>query len=384
MTNIFPTDYSTKWTPDWTDVVWSSDAVTNFNLTVASIALYAFTSSNTDNLSEWSTNLYYTETRVDNNSTVVSLWNNKADKTNVIEKDSTTPFTPTLWTHPVNKGYVDNEITDKTTNILVDWFTKTLDSAEDMLALNVYRRWNPNITLGTTNVVNLYTDLTTNSWPWNYTEVTIATISAWTVSAWEKWFRLRSELQNENTAGNDEIDLRVYQWTTLIFQRKHDNWAFTAYDDIVQFNVNWTDDITLRIYQYERPVSYRNIYFDNFDYIRENTEKFYIAKANDTEKLDIKWVCIDNVEAWSTYRGVFNWIVSWFTNLNPANWTVEVVDSTIEWKLYDEPLIADIIIDDDIWKDIYLQDDWTIWKTPWTNSVVVWTIFSNTEIKINL
>ena len=100
---IFPTWYTLKATPDWTDVVWSSDAVTNFNLTVASIALYTMTNSTTTDLPEW-TNLYYTETRVTANSTVV--W--KADKTNVIEKDSTTAYTPTLWTHPVNKDYADN------------------------------------------------------------------------------------------------------------------------------------------------------------------------------------------------------------------------------------------------------------------------------------
>lgn len=83
MTNIFPTDYTTKVTPDWTDVVWSSDAVTNFNLTIASIALYTMTNSTTDDLSEWATNLYYTDTRVSANSTVVALWNDKQDVSNI-------------------------------------------------------------------------------------------------------------------------------------------------------------------------------------------------------------------------------------------------------------------------------------------------------------
>ncbi len=32
----------------------------------------------------------------------------KANKSNVIEKDSTVAFTPTIGTHPVNKAYIDN------------------------------------------------------------------------------------------------------------------------------------------------------------------------------------------------------------------------------------------------------------------------------------
>lgn len=102
--SIFPTWYSTKSTPIWTDVVWSSDGLTNFNLTVASIALYALTNSTTDNLTEWSVNKYYSDSLVDANSTVQS----KADKTNVLEKDNTTPYTPTLPYHPVTKDYADN------------------------------------------------------------------------------------------------------------------------------------------------------------------------------------------------------------------------------------------------------------------------------------
>lgn len=35
--------------------------------------------------------------------------NLKANKSNVIEKDSTVDFTPTIGTHPVNKKYVDNK-----------------------------------------------------------------------------------------------------------------------------------------------------------------------------------------------------------------------------------------------------------------------------------
>ena len=102
MTNIFPLNYSTKTTPDGTDVVWSSDAVTNFNLTISSIALYTLTNATTDDLYEWSVNKYYTTARVEADT----IW--KADKNNVLELDNTTPYTPTLDYHPVTKDYVDN------------------------------------------------------------------------------------------------------------------------------------------------------------------------------------------------------------------------------------------------------------------------------------
>ena len=80
---VFPTWYTDKGSADSTDKVWASDGITNFNITVWEIGDENFTDKTTTALSEW-TNLYYTETRVTNNTTVVS----KADKTNVIEKDS--------------------------------------------------------------------------------------------------------------------------------------------------------------------------------------------------------------------------------------------------------------------------------------------------------
>lgn len=118
--SIFPTEYTDKWSADSTDKVFSSDWSTNFNLTVSEIWDRNFSDRDTDNLTEWVTNLYYTDARVDANSTVVA----KADKSNVIEKDSVTAFTPTLWTHPTNKDYVDNRGTN------ITWLTE--DTTPDM------------------------------------------------------------------------------------------------------------------------------------------------------------------------------------------------------------------------------------------------------------
>lgn len=138
----FPTDYTTKVIPDWTDVVWSSDAVTNFNLTIASIALYTLTNSDTDSLPEWVINLYYTEARVTANSTVVALWNDKQDVSNissdmVADAWSTTKYPSVLAAQNAIDGF---SLPDATTTI----------KGKDRLATNAeVKTW----TLTTTIVV---------------------------------------------------------------------------------------------------------------------------------------------------------------------------------------------------------------------------------------
>ena len=49
--------------------------------------------------------------------------NLKANKSNVIEKDSTIAFTPTIATHPVNKGYIDGRYRFGTFKYLAPWNT---------------------------------------------------------------------------------------------------------------------------------------------------------------------------------------------------------------------------------------------------------------------
>lgn len=99
---IFPTDYTDKWSADSTDKVWSSDGVTNFNLTVDEIGNEVFTDRSTTNLTE-GTNQYYTDAKVDARIT----W--KANKTNVLELDNTTAFTPDADYEPATKKYVDDQ-----------------------------------------------------------------------------------------------------------------------------------------------------------------------------------------------------------------------------------------------------------------------------------
>lgn len=107
MSNVFPTSYSLKSSPDNTDVVWSSDWTTNFNLSVDWIGNKVFSDRDTSDLSEW-TNLYYTDTRVLNSPAVTSLEADKAEKTNVLQLDNTTAYTPTADYHPATKAYVDS------------------------------------------------------------------------------------------------------------------------------------------------------------------------------------------------------------------------------------------------------------------------------------
>lgn len=119
MGNIVPTSYANKATPVDSDSLWGYDSewVANVNFLFSAIKNYLTSNITTSDIDEW-TNLYYTEARVNNNTTVVNLWNNKADKSNVLEKNNTTAFTPTTNYHPATKLYVDSQW------ININWLTE--------------------------------------------------------------------------------------------------------------------------------------------------------------------------------------------------------------------------------------------------------------------
>jgi len=79
----------------------------------------------------------YSKTQVDDKDAL------KANKSNVIEKDSTTPYTPTLGTHPVNKSFIDNNKASGTFYMGTPWGTgeytinigKTMPSANYVVIL---------------------------------------------------------------------------------------------------------------------------------------------------------------------------------------------------------------------------------------------------------
>ena len=114
MSNIFPTSYypAKDILIDW-DIVWGYDSawIINRNFLLSAIKAYVLTGITTSEVAE-GTNLYFTTTRVDTNATVVALWADKAAKTNVLELDNTTVFTPTADYHPSTKKYVDDSGTN--------------------------------------------------------------------------------------------------------------------------------------------------------------------------------------------------------------------------------------------------------------------------------
>lgn len=130
MSNIFPTDFTNKTTlVAWDKVLWYDSVwLTNNNFTILAIYNYIIATITTTNVAE-GTNLYYTEARVTANTTVAWLWTTKADKTNVIEKDSTTVYTPTANYHPANKLYVDSYVPPSATTS-IEWVSIRATSAE--------------------------------------------------------------------------------------------------------------------------------------------------------------------------------------------------------------------------------------------------------------
>lgn len=104
MTNIFPTDYPNKASADTNDVMFSSDWVTNFNLSVWNVATRAFANKTTTDLTEWS-NLYYTDARALN--VAVGLdWDDEVNWIKTFTSSPTVP-NPTTPTQVANKAYVD-------------------------------------------------------------------------------------------------------------------------------------------------------------------------------------------------------------------------------------------------------------------------------------
>lgn len=249
-TNTFPTDYTTKPTPDWTDVVWASDSLTNFNLTISSIALYTLTNSTTDNLPEWVTNLYYTDARVDNNATVQS----KADKTNVLEKDNITAYTPTQQYHPATKDYVDsmwtdiNWLTQKTTPVDADEFIiydsvwldnkkTTFSNIKDNILPNKMTDW---VILDYTWNSNETVTYPHNLWsiPWSIKFDTFIVTESWSVCNWFFDWTNNKYIIWGNASWINPISwtnacIRSQSWSTHLL------WNVTNVTD-TSFDITWT------------------------------------------------------------------------------------------------------------------------------------------------
>jgi len=88
----------------------------NKKTTFGSLWSAIFGSRTSDDIPEWTNSLYATEANLNDSATIQALQNNKADKTNVLELDNTTAYTPTATYHPATKEYVDTRsLPDATT-----------------------------------------------------------------------------------------------------------------------------------------------------------------------------------------------------------------------------------------------------------------------------
>lgn len=200
-------ELTTKVNPVWADLVtWldSEDAnlsTKNKNFTISSIWDKSFSDKTTDNLAEWVTNLYYTDTRVDNNSTVVSLWVNKEDKSNKTDNITTDTWSTTKYP-TVNA--VENYVLNQWTNI--NWLTEKtdLDNNDEFVIYDSV--WLDNKKVWFSNLQEDVLNWLVTNW----------TISAKTVSATSWWiYTSSSELFNGISIWKINIERTSSAWNTV-------------------------------------------------------------------------------------------------------------------------------------------------------------------------
>jgi len=232
MWNRFPTDYPDKGSADSTDKIWSSDWVTNFNITVDEIWTEVFTDRTTSNLAEW-TNEYYTEAKVSANSTVVALWNDKADKTNVLELDNTISFTPDADYEPATKKYVDDEIANNVLIIATD--TQAWDSTETTVAINPKQLLTTWVIASDNLKASADTEWQTPIWPWVWTYTKYKEILFGNYVDW--WtIRIKFDIRNSDNNPNTTMFGRIYKngspvWT----ERTTTSSTYTTYSEDLTF-----------------------------------------------------------------------------------------------------------------------------------------------------
>lgn len=121
MTNIFPTDYSDKATPVSWDKLFGYDSVwiANVNITVWSLATASFTASDTDDLSEWSTNKYASTTNVNAAWATMNADTTMVGNSYFLDEDTLSSDDATkVASQQSIKAYVDNKWID------INWLTE--------------------------------------------------------------------------------------------------------------------------------------------------------------------------------------------------------------------------------------------------------------------
>jgi len=238
--SIFPTGYTDKTTLVDEDKVfgYDSESVTpevdwNKNFTIWSIRTQVLDGADTDDIAEWSTNLYYTEARVDANSTVVDLWTDKADKTNVLELDNTTPFTPDADYEPATYKYVN----DKFSTYVPQDATESQKWVVELISDTEYLNWWDTTRAVTwdnirKSFVDQVIDFSWSAW------VTTVTITHW---LWKVPRNIIAHLDDTDSSELVCAWYATYDWTTIT-QKCYSNTSTTPwYRDsfLVESNNVW-------------------------------------------------------------------------------------------------------------------------------------------------
>jgi len=260
MSGVFPTNYTDKTTlVDWDKVFWyDSESATpaidwNKNFAMSAVANHTMSTKDTDDLSEWS-NLYFTDARVTSNETVVDLWTDKADKTNVLELDNTTTYTPTADYHPATKKYVD-DFPVPSASETTEWIVERLTQTEAFIWEDTTRYMNSvDINLIHANVWFVASDTlissadTQQSVPWTAVYTKEKEIKAWYYPKWwtikvkfdifgATWAATYGRVYKNWVAFWTEQVGSVWTWTTF-----SEDLAFTEWDLIQLYgkcNVSW-------------------------------------------------------------------------------------------------------------------------------------------------
>ncbi len=257
----------TKVTPVLDDLVTGLDSedsnptTENKNFTIEKIWDTIFPDKTTNDLVEGD-NLYYTETRVTNNQTVVDLWANKADKSNVLELDNITPFTPSSAYEPATKDYVDNFSLPDATEV-IKGKARLATSSEVMVRTDNTTIVTPSklgyesITSSDTIQASANTERTNASWNW----VKVKEFEIWAYRLWGSC-RLKWEAKWTDVSWNIHWLVAIRKNGTVISAISPTTTWYLPY----QWDVNCVEWDLIQIYissesvnSAERPAFVRNV-----------------------------------------------------------------------------------------------------------------------------
>ena len=260
------TDLPIKTTPVAADILtWLDSEDSNLPtkdkwFTLSTLWTAVFWSNTTADIPEWS-NLYYTEARVSANTTVTWLWTTKADKTNVLELDNTTAFTPDADYEPTPKKYVDDEIAANLNIIATDAQSK--DATQEMVSINPKQLLSNWIIVSDTLIVSADTEaeIDVTAWPWVF--VKVKEIEMWNYVLW--WtIRVKFDLKWLDVGG-DGAYWRIYiDWVSTWIRQETLSTTYVTFseDFTLDWPINWTK-VQLYI-SFDSWVSTTKVYAENF------------------------------------------------------------------------------------------------------------------------